>query len=58
MGASVIAAIATVGSILLTVPVGLMFDGTPLPLFLAVLAAVTVARVLMGKLKRAEEYTA
>ncbi|MFO7770968.1 MAG: MFS transporter [Roseovarius gahaiensis] len=58
MGASVIAAIATVGSILLTVSVGLMFDGTPLPLFLAVLAAVTVARVLMGKLKRAEEFTA
>jgi len=58
MGASVIAAIATVGSVLLTVPVGLMFNGTPMPLFLAVLVAVTVARFLMARLERAEEFAA
>ncbi|MBU3259746.1 MFS transporter [Roseovarius sp. PS-C2] len=56
MGASVIAAIATVGSVLLTVPVGLMFNGTPMPLLLAVLIAVAVARGLMTRLARSEEY--
>ena len=54
MGASVIAAIATVGSVLLTVPVGLMYDGTPMPLLGAVLVAVSAARLLMARLTRAE----
>ncbi len=58
MAASVIAAIATVGSVLLTVPVGLMFNGTPMPLFLAVLVAVTVARGLMARLERPDEFVA
>jgi len=56
MAASVFACIATVGSVLLTVPVGLMFDGTPMPLFLAVLCAVSVARLLMTRLVRAERF--
>ena len=56
MAASVIACIATVGSVLLTVPVGLMFDGTPIPLFVAVLCAVSAARLLMIRLKRAERF--
>ena len=58
MGASVIACFATVGSVVLTVPVGLMFDGTPMPLFIAVLAAVTVARLLMLRLARMVEFAA
>jgi len=36
----------------------LMFNGTPMPLFLAVLVAVTVARFLMARLERAEEFAA
>ena len=58
MGASVISCFATVGSVLLTVPVGLMFDGTPMPLLSAVLIAVTVARLLMIRLGRVAEYAA
>jgi DHA1 family bicyclomycin/chloramphenicol resistance-like MFS transporter len=37
MAASVIGAISTVASVGLAVPVGLMFDGTLLPLFLSIL---------------------
>lgn len=36
MAASVIGAIATVASVILAVPVGLMFDGTPVPLMASV----------------------
>jgi DHA1 family bicyclomycin/chloramphenicol resistance-like MFS transporter len=56
MAASVIGALATVGSVILTVPVGLAFDGTPLPLLIGVLVAVSLARFLMQRLQRAEEY--
>jgi len=56
MAASVVGALATVGSVILTVPVGLAFDGTPLPLFTGVLVAVSVARFLMVRLQRAEEF--
>ncbi|WP_294621549.1 MFS transporter [uncultured Roseovarius sp.] len=56
MAASVVGALATVGSVILTIPVGLAFDGTPLPLLTGVLLAVCVARLLMTRLERAEEY--
>ncbi|MRU13842.1 multidrug effflux MFS transporter [Roseovarius sp. A21] len=56
MAASVVGALATVGSVILTIPVGLAFDGTPLPLLTGVLVAVSVARYLMVRLHRAEEY--
>jgi DHA1 family bicyclomycin/chloramphenicol resistance-like MFS transporter len=56
MAASVIGALATVGSVILTVPVGLAFNGTPLPLLTGVLIAVALARFLMMRLERAGEY--
>ena len=56
MAASVVGALATVGSVILTIPVGLAFDGTPLPLLTGVLIAVALARFLMMRLERAEEY--
>ena len=56
MAASVVGALATVGSVILTIPVGLAFDGTPLPLLTGVLVAVGVARLLMTRLQSAEEY--
>jgi len=56
MAASVTAGLATVGSVLLTVPVGLAFDGTPLPLLVAVLACVAAGRLLMRRLERAEAF--
>ncbi|WP_306150853.1 multidrug effflux MFS transporter [Roseovarius sp. MMSF_3281] len=56
MAASVVGALATVGSVILTIPVGQAFDGTPLPLLMGVLVAVSLARFLMTRLERAEEY--
>jgi DHA1 family bicyclomycin/chloramphenicol resistance-like MFS transporter len=56
MAASVVGALATVGSVILTIPVGLAFDGTPLPLLSGVLVAVVLARFLMMRLERAEKY--
>ncbi|MEQ9261487.1 MAG: MFS transporter [Roseovarius sp.] len=56
MAASVIAGVATVGSVLLTVPLGLAFDGTPLPLIAGVLACVTAASLIMRKLERIEHF--
>lgn len=56
MAASVIAGISTVGSVILTVPVGLSFNGTPLPLFLGVLAAVAAGSLLMKRLSAIEHF--
>ena len=56
MAASVIASIGTVGSVILTVPVGLAFNGTPLPLFTGVLACVLGGTLLMRKLEKLEHY--
>ncbi len=56
MAASVIAGISTVGSVLLTVPVGLSFDGTPLPLFAGVLVAVAAGCLLMKRLSAIEHF--
>jgi DHA1 family bicyclomycin/chloramphenicol resistance-like MFS transporter len=50
--ASVITASATVGGVLLAIPVGLMFNGTPLPLACGVLAMAIVARILTARIKR------
>ncbi|MEX5728968.1 DHA1 family bicyclomycin/chloramphenicol resistance-like MFS transporter [Rhodovulum iodosum] len=50
MAASIIGAIATVGSVLLAVPVGQMFDGTPRPLVTGAFLAVVAALVLMRRL--------
>lgn len=52
--ASVTAGLATVGSVLLTVPIGLAFDGSPLPLFFGILACVICGALLMSRLGKAE----
>lgn len=43
LAASLIAAIATIGAVFIAVPLGLMFDGTPLPLAIGTLAAASLA---------------
>lgn len=53
MAASVISAIATVGAVLLAAPVGLMFNGTPIPLSVAIffeaLTGVWLMRLMMQR---------
>jgi len=46
LAASVISALATVGSVLLAIPVGLAFDGTPTPLLVGVALLIGTALVL------------
>ena len=53
LAASVISSIATVGSVLLAVPVGLMLDGTQLPLLLGVTVYAGLAYGVMGMVRRA-----
>lgn len=50
MASSVIGAISTVASVVLAVPVGLAFDGSPLPLMVGVLAFGVVNLWLMRKM--------
>lgn len=52
MAASVMGSIATVASVLLAVPVGLMFDGTALPLMSGVLAFSVAGWALMRLIPR------
>ncbi len=47
MAASVISGLATVGSVLLTIPIGLAFNGTPIPLMIGVLICMCGGRFLM-----------
>jgi MFS transporter, DHA1 family, multidrug resistance protein len=47
LAASVISAIATVASVLLAVPIGLMFDGTQLPLLIGVAVYGSLCLILM-----------
>jgi DHA1 family bicyclomycin/chloramphenicol resistance-like MFS transporter len=47
LAASVISALATVGSVLLAIPVGLAFNGTLLPLLSGVAVLVALALALM-----------
>ncbi|MBK5934105.1 DHA1 family bicyclomycin/chloramphenicol resistance-like MFS transporter [Rhodovulum imhoffii] len=48
--ASVVGALSTVGSVLVAIPIGLAFDGTPLPLMTGVLACTTTGFILMRAL--------
>ena len=57
MAASVISGLATVGSVVLAVPIGLAYDGTPLPLVLGVLACAVAGRFLMVRLNKVEHST-
>ncbi len=54
LASSLITGLATVGSVLLAVPIGLAFNGTPIPLMTGVLALACVALWLMRAI-RAEE---
>ncbi len=56
--ASVIGALATVGSVLLAVPVGLAFDGTPRPLAVGIWVMVALALGVMLRLRRVADRTA
>lgn len=49
LAASVISALATVGSVLLAIPVGLAFDGTATPLLVGVAGLIGVALILSLK---------
>lgn len=50
MAASVMGSIATVASVILAVPVGLMFDGSPVPLMAAVTVYVGIGYLIMRRL--------
>ncbi|WP_294607078.1 multidrug effflux MFS transporter [uncultured Roseovarius sp.] len=50
--ASVIGAVATIGSVSLAIPIGQMFHGTPLPSHIGVLIAVLAGYGLMFRLKQ------
>lgn len=55
LAASVIGGVATVGAVLLAAPIGLMFDGTPTPIALAVMVASACGCVLIRRVKRPGE---
>lgn len=55
MAASLIAALSTVGAVVIAVPVGLAFDGTPMPMTLGVLFCASVALILTTRIKRPGE---
>ncbi len=52
MAASVIASLATVGSVLIAAPIALAFDGTAMPIALGTLGAAFVARLIAGRIRR------
>lgn len=54
MAASVIGSVATVAGVLIAAPVGLMFDGTPLPLSIAIFVQAGLAVLLMQVMVRVE----
>lgn len=54
LAASVIGAVATVAGVLIAVPNGLMFDGTPVPLAAGIFIEAILALLLMRWLVRAE----
>ncbi|OSP55477.1 multidrug effflux MFS transporter [Pseudoruegeria sp. SK021] len=52
---SIISAVSTVGAVLIAVPVGLMFDGTPLPVAVGVLVCSVLALLLMRTIRPVAE---
>lgn len=55
LAASIISALSTVGAVLIAAPIGLAFNGTPLPMAAGTLACVIVALWLTTKIKRPGE---
>ena len=51
MAASVIGAVSTVAAVLIAAPLGLAFDGTPLPLAIGIFLCVALALMLMQKIR-------
>ncbi|MDO5612183.1 MAG: multidrug effflux MFS transporter [Paracoccus sp. (in: a-proteobacteria)] len=50
MAASIVAAVSTLASVAIAAPVGLLYDGTPLPVVAATLICSTLALILMRRL--------
>jgi DHA1 family bicyclomycin/chloramphenicol resistance-like MFS transporter len=48
LAASVVSAFSTMGAVLIAAPVGLMFDGTALPIVVATFTCSSLAVILMG----------
>ncbi len=55
MAATIIAAVATIGGVVIAVPVALMFDGTPMPMAFGALISATLAFWLTRMIKRPGE---
>ncbi|MCK0094511.1 multidrug effflux MFS transporter [Yoonia sp. F2084L] len=55
LAASVIAAVATIGAVILAVPIALQFDGTPMPMAIGTLMMASVALWLTTMIKRPGE---
>lgn len=55
LAASVIAAVATIGAVILAVPIALQFDGTPLPMAIGTLIMASLALWLTTMVKRPGE---
>jgi DHA1 family bicyclomycin/chloramphenicol resistance-like MFS transporter len=51
MTASIVAALSTLGAVMIAAPVGLAFHGTPTPLMFAALICYSLAWLLMGRLR-------
>ena len=49
---SIISAVATIGAVLVAAPIGLMFDGTPMPMAIGTLIAASLALWLTTKITR------
>ncbi len=55
LASSVITALGTIGAIVIAVPLGLAFDGTPRPLAMGVLVMAALGHWLTGRIKRPGE---
>ena len=58
LAASIVASLATVGAVIIAIPIGLAFDGTPLPLSLGVLACSVMGFALTRSMARLERVRA
>jgi DHA1 family bicyclomycin/chloramphenicol resistance-like MFS transporter len=55
LAASIIAAVSTVGAVIIAAPIALMFDGTPMPMAIGALVAASLALFLTTQIKRPGE---
>ncbi|MGC9369784.1 MAG: multidrug effflux MFS transporter [Paracoccaceae bacterium] len=54
MAASIVSSVATVAAVVIAVPIGLAFDGTPLPLAAGILCAASLAFALIRRMAKLE----